>query len=57
MITNGYDNNADGDILDAGDDIQVSDDFNSATVSLTYDNNGNLTDDGVLRYVYDAWNP
>ena len=32
------------------------DPFTSNQVSLTYDNNGNLTDDGVLRYVYDAWN-
>jgi hypothetical protein len=23
---------------------------------LSYDNNGNLTDDGILAYVYDAWN-
>jgi RHS repeat-associated protein len=52
----GYDNNGDGDILDAGDDLQVSDNFSSNVMSLTYDNNGNLTDDGVLRYVYDAWN-
>jgi hypothetical protein len=52
----GYDNNGDGDILDAGDDIQMSDDFNSNVMSLTYDNNGNLTDDGVLHYVYDGWN-
>jgi len=34
----------------------VLDPFTSNQVSLTYDNNGNLTDDGVLRYVYDAWN-
>ncbi len=52
----GYDNNGDGDILDAGDDLQVSDDFASNVMSLTYDDNGNLTDDGVLRYVYDGWN-
>ena len=52
----GYDNNGDGDILDAGDDIQVLDPFTSNQMSLTYDHNGSLTDDGVLRYVYDAWN-
>ena len=52
----GYDNNGDGDILDAGDDLQVSDNFSSNVMSLTYDNNGNPTDDGVLRYVYDGWN-
>jgi RHS repeat-associated protein len=80
----GYDNDADGDIADAGDDMppltrrvlrsktarrgepglrpsrrvrgQVLDDFSSSIMSLTYDDNGNLTDDGVLRYVYDGWN-
>ncbi len=52
----GYDNNADGDILDAGDAIQVSDNFNSNAMSLSYDNNGNLTNDGLYQYVYDAWN-
>ena len=52
----GYDNNGDGDILDAGDDVQVSDNFSSNVMSLTYDNNGNLTDDGLYKYVYDAWN-
>jgi RHS repeat-associated protein len=46
----------DGDILDAGDDVLVDDDFNSNQISLSYDNNGNLTDDGVYNYVYDAWN-
>jgi len=52
----GYDNNADADILDAGDDLQASDDFGSNAMSLSYDNNGNLTDDGVMHFVYDAWN-
>ena len=52
----GYDNNSDGDIADAGDDMQIEDDFNSNQTSLTYDNAGNLTDDGVYKYVYDAWN-
>jgi YD repeat-containing protein len=52
----GYDNNGDGDIADAGDTIEVSDDFASSGMSLTYDNNGNLTSDGVLQYVYDGWN-
>ncbi|MEW6252432.1 MAG: hypothetical protein AB1716_17475, partial [Planctomycetota bacterium] len=42
----GYDNNGDDDILDASDDIQASDDFGSNVMSLSYDNNGNLTDDG-----------
>ncbi len=52
----GYDTNADGDIADAGDDVQVDDNFDSAAISLSYDNNGNLTEDGVFKYVYDAWN-
>ncbi|MGE3182639.1 MAG: hypothetical protein AB7N71_13485, partial [Phycisphaerae bacterium] len=26
------------------------------TMSLAYDNNGNLTDDGLYQYVYDGWN-
>ena len=52
----GIDNNSDGDIADAGDDVQIDDDFSSTTMSLTYDDNGNLTDDGVFKFVYDAWN-
>ncbi|MBL8880219.1 MAG: hypothetical protein JNG88_13960, partial [Phycisphaerales bacterium] len=52
----GYDNNGDGDADDAGDDVQIEDDFASGVVTLAYDNNGNLTDDGVYKYVYDAWN-
>ncbi|TWT40548.1 hypothetical protein RAS1_42600 [Phycisphaerae bacterium RAS1] len=52
----GYDNNADLDIDDGGDDIQIDDDFNSGVISLTYDNNGNLTDDGIHKYAYDSWN-
>jgi hypothetical protein len=34
----------------------VSDDFASGTINLAYDHNGNLTDDGVLKYGYDPWN-
>ena len=52
----GIDNNSDGDIADAGDDVQIDDDFSSTTMSLSYDDNGNLTDDGIFEYVYDAWN-
>ena len=52
----GIDNNSDGDIADAGDDVQIDDDFSSTTMSLSYDDNGNLTDDGLFKYVYDAWN-
>ena len=52
----GYDNNGDGDIGDDGDDIQIDDAFTSNVVSLSYDHNGNLTDDGIHKYIYDAWN-
>ncbi|HUU96954.1 MAG TPA: RHS repeat-associated core domain-containing protein [Phycisphaerae bacterium] len=52
----GYDNNSDNDIADAGDDIQVDDSFGSNVLSLSYDNNGNLSDDAVYKFVYDAWN-
>ena len=52
----GFDNNSDGDITDAGDDILVDDDFNSNQTTLTYDDNGNLTNDGVHLFEYDAWN-
>ena len=52
----GFDNNSDGDILDAGDAIQANDDFSSNVVNLVYDDNGNLTRDGVFMYVYDGWN-
>ena|GEM_PF-6566597 len=50
------DNNADGDFDDAGDEILISDDFNSAAITLSYDDNGNLTADGIFAYDYDAWN-
>jgi len=33
----GYDNNADDDIDDAGDDLVISDAFNATTVGFTYD--------------------
>ncbi|MCG3126249.1 MAG: hypothetical protein CHACPFDD_01079 [Phycisphaerae bacterium] len=52
----GYDNNADLDLDDAGDSIVINDDFASNATSLSYDDNGNLTDDGVFKFVYDAWN-
>ncbi|WP_320046886.1 RHS repeat-associated core domain-containing protein [uncultured Ilyobacter sp.] len=52
----GIDNNGDGDYDDAGDDMLVSDDFNSNAATLSYDNAGNLTADGVYQFVYDAWN-
>lgn len=44
------------DTLDAGDDVEIDDDFSSNSITLAYDNNGNLTDDGVFKYVYDGWN-
>ena len=55
-------------MLHAGDDVQVDDDFSTNVITLSYDNTldgawlrqgqaGNLTDDGVLKFVYDAWNP
>ena len=46
----------DDDDDDVFDDQVFSDDFASATVSPSYDDNGNLTDDGIHQYVYDAWN-
>jgi RHS repeat-associated protein len=38
------------------DEQQFADDFSSNEVTLTYDDNGNLTYDGVFTYVYDGWN-
>jgi len=38
------------------DDQQIDDNFDSNVLTLTHDDNGNLTDDGVYKYVYDAWN-
>jgi hypothetical protein len=52
----GYDNNADGDIDDGGDLVHVSDSFDSNTATLTHDDAGNLTGDGVFSFTYDAWN-
>ena len=56
----GYDNNADGDFDDGGDVIAIDDDFGdnvtNGAISLSYDANGNLTDDGIFVYAYDAWN-
>ncbi|MHC5112196.1 MAG: RHS repeat-associated core domain-containing protein [Planctomycetota bacterium] len=51
----GYDTDADDD-LDASDDIAVDEDFGGTSVTITHDDNGNLTDDGRLKYTYDAWN-
>jgi len=48
----GYDADGDG-ILDQ---VIYDDPFDSAQVSLAYDAAGNLTDDGIYTYKYDAWN-
>ncbi|MBE7455094.1 MAG: hypothetical protein HS102_00455 [Planctomycetia bacterium] len=62
----GYDNNADGDIADAGDDLVLSETFAATAYALNADHSdgtddawcraGNLVDDGQMRYSYDAWN-
>jgi RHS repeat-associated protein len=52
----GYDNNGDGDIADAGDDIVWDEGFASTSKTVSHDHAGNLIDDGTFRYVYDAWN-
>lgn len=40
----------------AGDDLIVNETFTNSYKSIVYDNAGNLIDDGVFQYVYDAWN-
>ena len=58
----GIDNNSDGDIDDSGDYIYANYDFNDnggvtwQTLTLAHDDNGNLIDDGLFKYSYDAWN-
>lgn len=52
----GYDNNADDDIDDAGDDIVYDSDFSGTSTTISSDDNGNLTEDETFKYVYDAWN-
>ena len=47
----GYDTNDDGDIADAGDEIQIYDRQDSGSISVSYDDNGNLTNDGLHAYV------
>ncbi len=51
-VTMWMDTDADGTI----DEQQFADDFDSNQVTLTYDDNGNLTYDSVFTYVYDGWN-
>ena len=52
----GYDENADGDLNDANDTKPVAETFASTSTTFTYDQAGNLVDDGSFRYTYDAWN-
>jgi len=47
----GFDDDSDGE-LDA-DELVIHDDFDSAAITLSHDDNGNLTADGVYEYVYD----
>ena len=55
--------NADGDLSSAGDRLQIDDTFDDPGGGVTwnqitpgYDANGNLTDDGIYLFTYDAWN-
>jgi RHS repeat-associated protein len=52
----GYDNNADDDITDDGDDLIINEDFASSSVTYAHDLAGNLIDDGLFWYTYDPWN-
>ena len=52
----GYDQNADDDIDDVGDDLVRNFTFASTSVTVSHDHAGNMIDDGTLVYVYDAWN-
>jgi YD repeat-containing protein len=59
----GIDNNADGDVDDAGTDYVYADyNFNDPQgstwqkLTLSHDDDGNLTNDGLFKYQYDAWN-
>jgi hypothetical protein len=52
----GYDNNADDDIDDVGDDLVIESPFGSTPLTPTHDDAGNLTFDGAYKYTYDPWN-
>jgi RHS repeat-associated protein len=53
-FTYGYDPDEDGSVTQViGEDVF---DGSALTVEPAYDAAGNLTDDGVYQYVYDAWN-
>ena len=45
-----------GDDYNTLDQTIINDDFASTTINPVYDANGNLTDDGIYVYKYDAWN-
>jgi YD repeat-containing protein len=51
----GTDGDADHDLADANEAV-IDDSFSSVQVTLGYDAAGNLTDDGLYKYTYDAWN-
>ena len=52
----GYDVTGDDDIDDAGDQVVINETFGSTSVTVSHDDAGNLIDDGLLDYTYDAWN-
>ncbi len=43
-------------MADAGDDLMIDEGFGSTSMTFTYDNAGNLVDDGHLVFYYDTWN-
>ncbi|MEP0846974.1 MAG: hypothetical protein HRF50_09160 [Phycisphaerae bacterium] len=49
-------NNADGDVLDAGEEVESDEDYSSSSITPAYGNNGDLTDDAFFECVYDGWN-
>ena len=52
----GRDNNDDGDLDDAGDNVLVSEAYGSEDKTVVYDYAGNMIDDGDRVYEYNAWN-
>lgn len=53
-VKSGYDASNDGDVYDAGDAIQVFDQFASKFVTLGYDDNDNRADEGVYLCTHDG---
>jgi RHS repeat-associated protein len=51
----GYDENDDDDIDDVGDKLVADMSFGSTSTTFSYDDAGNLVDDGTFIYTYDAW--